>query len=235
MTLIAALICQGCVLIGSDSKVEDDLGTYKQEKLYRFLDSQLVWGGSGDGRIIEDINSWITSQKSFSALDTIIQDKKPQIHGVWIELLANQLASFNGRNLKRVVEVTKQQSLEASSVTGELLVAGFLDNKPFLLTINRQGTPSYDTKHGFAASGSECNRFVGALQAIMPDNLLTLSFKDVVISFAKALDASIKNSGKADFPVQMWVAYPDSVKQILNLEDGNKPTLDRLESFLNHA
>ena len=61
MTLIAAVMYKDCVLIGSDSKAEGDCGTYNQEKLCKFLDTQLVWGGSGDARIIDDLNSWISS------------------------------------------------------------------------------------------------------------------------------------------------------------------------------
>jgi len=235
MTLLTALICKDCVLVGSDSKVEDDLGVYKQEKLCKlFKDDNLVWGGSGDGRIIDDIKTWVNSQ-TIDGLNTIIQNNKSIIsNGVWVEKIADQLASYNGRNLKRVAEVTKQSNIEASSYTAEILIAGYLYHQPLLLTINRLGVPSYDTRHNFTSSGSECNRFVGALQALMPDNFQELSLKDQVMIFAKSLDASIKKSNNADFPVQMWIAYPDKVEQILKLEDDNRPTIDRLKLFLDN-
>ena len=77
--------------------------------------------------------------------------------------------------------------------------------------------------------GSESERFAGALQAIMPNNIQLLPPNEGIQIFAKALDASIKNSNKSDFPIQMWITSPDNIEQILALEDRDKPTIDRLE------
>lgn len=231
MTLLAALIYKDGVLIGSDSTIEDDCGTYVQPKLWQLLDCNLVWGGSGDGRIIDDLRIWLNSQKSFEELDSLTESQKV-IRGRWIDKIANQLADLNGRNIRRTQNtIGRLGNMDLSIITGEVLIGGFFKEAPLLLTINRQGAPSYDTLHGFAASGSERDRFVGALQALSPDDFRHLPSVEALTLFARGLDASIKNSSKADFPVQMWRSTKDSVEQILGLEDADTPTLDRLKRY----
>ncbi len=227
VTLIAAVICKDGILVGSDSLAVGDCGQYKQEKLHRLLDTQLIYGGSGDSRIIDDLSNWTGKLSTFKNMDNLTSLDNTSFNK-WVERLSWELASQNGSNIKRVKASAGQE--DVSIITSELLVAGYLEQKPLLITINRSGIPSYDTRQGFTASGSAYDRFVGALQALTPDGIHNLPLGEAITIFAKALDASIKNNPKTDFPVQMWLADNKQVTQILGLEEADMPTTARLEA-----
>ena len=161
MAIVAALRCQGHVLIGADSKEEDRLGAYQSVRLSRFCDAQLMWGGDGDVRILKDLRAWLEAAGGFDRIDIRRPTPDTSEHGWWLENFADRLALLNGNNLSRIRQSRVADSPAES--TAMALVAGYVRDMPVLVTLSRHGVPSYGTERGWTAIGDAAERFAGIL------------------------------------------------------------------------
>ena len=231
MAIVAAVRCQGHVLIGADSKEEDRLGAYQSVRLSRFCDAQLMWGGDGDVRILKDLRAWLEAAGGFDRLDIRRPTPDTSEHGWWLENFADRLALLNGNNLSRIRQ-SRVADAPAES-TAMALVAGYVRDMPVLVTLSRHGVPSYGTERGWTAIGDAAERFAGILHYTLDEPPMTLSLLDAALALGKVLEASVKGTAQGGPPYQLWALSPSRIRLVLGYQEEDEGSMeDRIREAL---
>ena len=138
MTLIAAMKCDGYLLLSADSEGADDT-TLKRtiSKLYNLPDYPMAWGASGSSALGEEFSEWLLANAKHH------NQSWEKLRNAAIE----QLSTINGRRRKNMELAGELPSgPERGDFFCSVLIAGYIDNKPEILDLGFDGTDMFILK-----------------------------------------------------------------------------------------
>jgi len=200
MTIAAAMLFDGCLLLGADTKETQEGLVMVTTKLFQVDSLPIAWAGAGELAVLDGFNRWIDAYSWEDRAD-------------WVSFRVSATEALN------MLNKAKRQSMRAAGVRpksrdlGRILVAGYINGVPNILEITNQGESYLHGKRGFAAIGSGENHFRIAKIAI-ESFMETFTQKKLTITesifwFLVAIGARIDpNSG---LPLQKMKVTPQEV------------------------
>jgi len=206
MTLVLALACKDGLVVASDSQATFPMATQhvrlEEEKLFQLSSAPIVWGGSGQIGMQQDI--------AIALRDLKKDDLKKSI-----EKLRFQLAN----KVRPVLKQAKEQYIEidprVSRPVAHTLICGHTDGRFWILEIDPNGMVEQHEHRGFAAIGSAAEfayyAYVSLKHHDVPQRRLC---EGQVLAYRTIWTAiQVTAYGLAE-PVRMWIINKDGAFRV---------------------
>ena len=156
MTVAIGLVCSDGVLVASDSMASDPPTAHSVTKVFRLKCCPVVWTAAGSVYVIEEVEAALAG----------IDQPNTQTGGPPLVFAEPNLSALRER-LKGTIHKTMRKCYESALVSSPLspgaiapnfatsfLVAGYANQKPWLLEFAHDGQVNWHTTFGFYAIGS---------------------------------------------------------------------------------
>jgi proteasome beta subunit len=144
MTVVLALRCADGVVLGSDSQITDSARglSYPAQKLHPFGDAA-AWGGSGSRAVLFDL------EQMFDGCAAAVLGSENIGHAV-----QERVVPVLRRHYEQFVEQVPGEKQSGATPATYVLVAGYAEERPFIVDIDPHGLIGRYEEVGFHAVGS---------------------------------------------------------------------------------
>ncbi len=140
MTVVAAMVCDDCILVGADSQVTLNGYTRLENKLFNHHSDAIAWGVAGDLGVGQEFTEWLQEY-----------EMNGQSWGNFIADAATKIAELNGHLIHR--RELANVPFEKADRSG-VIIASYVDGKPHVLELEYDGSITRLAEGKFIATGS---------------------------------------------------------------------------------
>jgi len=218
MTIVAAWLGEGFLLVGSDTQFGNSQTKVKTQgkKIHQIRTQSVVWGMAGNGDLYELIGQWMDAQFSSIALNAELS--APEVGDV----IGDYLSQVNTRMIDRAARIRGGRRESGDAVS--LMMAGVIHGQLTIYMIDTFG--SVTTFPNRAHPGRRLCA-IGSAEPILDAVHGTLqhyaekpmTVEDAQLFFVRLLYTTVSIAEESvGFPIDVWVITPDGCRQMMPSE-----------------